>query len=97
MKEPLKRLWHKGKPLHLTEENIELLYGIAKDDPNSIFVFDAFARLISGLRLDKNYAVSVEHIRMLNEALAPIKAIPVMLHHTSGGNSGERAVGKLRN
>jgi len=53
LKEPLKRLWHKGKPLHLTEESIELLYGIA---------------------------------------LAATKATPILLHHASGGNSGERAV-----
>ena len=92
LKEPLKRLWHKGKPIHLTEESIELLYGIAKDDPNSIFVFDAFASLISGLGLDENHAASVEPIRMLTEALAATKATPILLHHASGGNSGERAV-----
>ena len=92
LKEPLKRLWHKGKPLHLTEESIELLYGIAKNDPNSIFVFDAFASLISGLGLDENHAASVEPIRMLTEALAATKATPILLHHASGGNSGERAV-----
>ncbi len=92
LKEPLKRLWHKGKPLHLTEESIELLYGIAKEDPNSIFVFDAFASLISGLGLDENHAASVEPIRMLTEALAPTKATPILLHHASGGNAGERAV-----
>ena len=34
LKEPLKRLWHKGKPIHLTEEEIELLYDVAVDDPN---------------------------------------------------------------
>ena len=92
LKEPLKRLWHKGKPLHLTEESIELLYGIAKDDPNSIFVFDAFASLISGLGLDENHAASVEPIRMMTEALASTKATPILLHHASGGNAGERAV-----
>ena len=92
LKEPLKRLWHKGKPLHLTEESIELLYGLAKNDPNSIFVFDAFASLISGLGLDENHAASVEPIRMLTEALAATKATPILLHHASGGNSGERAV-----
>ena len=92
LKEPLKRLWHKGKPLHLTEESIELLYGLAKNDPNSIFVFDAFASLISGLGLDENHAASVEPIRMMTEALASTKATPILLHHASGGNAGERAV-----
>ena len=92
LKEPLKRLWHQGKPLHLTEESIELLYGIAKQDPNSIFVLDAFATLISGLGLDENHAASVEPIRMLCEALAPTKATPILLHHASGSNAGQRAV-----
>ena len=92
LKEPLKRLWHKGKPIHLTEEEIELLYDVAVDDPNSIFVFDAFASLISGLGLDENHAASVEPIRMMTEALASTKATPILLHHASGGNAGERAV-----
>ena len=92
LKEPLKRLWHKGKPIHLTEEEIELLYDVAVDAPNSIFVFDAFASLISGLGLDENHAASVEPIRMMTEALASTKATPILLHHASGGNAGERAV-----
>ena len=92
LKEPLKRLWHKGKPIHLTEEEIELLYDVAVDDPNSIFVFDAFASLISGLGLDENHAASVEPIRMMTEALASTKSTPILLHHASGGNAGERAV-----
>ncbi|MDC3203169.1 AAA family ATPase [Prochlorococcus sp. AH-716-C14] len=92
LKEPLKRLWHKGKPIHLTEEEIELLYDVAVDDPNSIFVFDAFASLISGLGLDENHAASVEPVRMLCEALAPTKATVILLHHASSTNAGERAV-----
>ena len=92
LKEPLKSLWHNGKPLLLTEESIELLYGIAKDDPNAIFVFDAFASLISGLGLDENHAASVEPIRMMTEALASTKATPILLHHASGTNPGQRAV-----
>ncbi len=92
LKEPLKRLWHKGKPIHLTEEEIELLYDVAVDDPNSIFVFDAFASLISGLGLDENHAASVEPVRMLCEALAPTKATIILLHHASSTNAGERAV-----
>ena len=89
LKEPLKRLWHKGKPIHLTEEEIELLYDVAVDDPNSIFVFDAFASLISGLGLDENHAASVEPIRMMTEALASTKATPILLHHSKRENAGE--------
>ena len=37
--DPIKRVWHKGKPIQLTEESIEMLYGIAKEDAGAIFVF----------------------------------------------------------
>ena len=92
LREPLKRLWHKGKPLHLTEEEIELLYSYAVADPEAIFVLDAFASLIGGTGLDENHVESVEPIRMLFEALAPTKATIILLHHASSTNAGERAV-----
>ena len=44
------------------------------------------------LGLDENHAASVEPIRMMTEALASTKATPILLHHASGGNAGERAV-----
>ncbi len=92
LREPLKRLWHKGKPLHLTEEEIELLYNYAVADPEAIFVLDAFASLIAGTGLDENHVESVEPVRMLFEALAPTKATIILLHHASSTNAGERAV-----
>ena len=90
--DPIKRVWHKGKPIHLTEESIEMLYGIAKEDAGAIFVFDAFASLISGLGLDENHAACVEPVRMLSEALSPSGATIILLHHSSGSNEDARAV-----
>ena len=52
----------------------------------------AFATLISGLGLDENDTASVEPVRMLCVALAPTKATPILLHHASGTNAGQRAV-----
>jgi len=88
---PLKKLWHKGKPIYLTEEYIQKLEEIAKADPNSIFVFDAFASLISGTGLDENHAECVEPVRMLFEALVPTGATIILLHHEGSTNSHRRA------
>ena len=88
---PLKKLWHKGKPIYLTEEYIQKLEEIAKADKNSIFVLDAFATLISGTGLDENHAECVEPVRMLFEALAPTGATIILLHHEGSTNSHRRA------
>ncbi len=89
---PLKRLWTMERPITLTEESIEQIHNLAKEDKNAIFVLDAFASLISGLGLDENHVDAVEPIRMLCEALAGTGATIVLLHHASGTNSNERAV-----
>ena len=89
---PLKRLWTMERPITLTEESIQQMHDLAVEDPNSIFVLDAFASLISGLGLDENHVDAVEPVRMLCEALAPTGATIVLLHHASGTNSNERAV-----
>ena len=89
---PLKRLWTMERPITLTEESIEQIHDLAVEDPNSIFVLDAFASLISGLGLDENHVDAVEPIRMLCEALSGTGATIVLLHHASGTNSNERAV-----
>ena len=89
---PLKRLWTMDRPITLTEESIEQIHNLAVEEPNSIFVLDAFASLISGLGLDENHVDAVEPVRMLCEALAGTGATIVLLHHASGTNSNERAV-----
>ena len=88
---PLKKLWHKGKPIYLTEDYIQKLEKIAKADPNSIFVFDAFASLLSGTGLDENHTECVEPVRMLFEALVPTGATLILLHHEGSTNSHRRA------
>ena len=88
---PLKKLWHKGKPIYLTEDYIQKLEELAKADKNSIFVFDAFASLLSGTGLDENHAECVEPVRMLFEALAPTGATIILLHHEGSTNSHRRA------
>ena len=90
--DPLKRLWTMERPITLTEESIQQLHDLAVEDPNSIFVLDAFASLISGLGLDENHVDAVEPVRMYCEALAPTLATNVLLHHASGTNAGQRAV-----
>ncbi|WP_152556200.1 MULTISPECIES: AAA family ATPase [Prochlorococcus] len=90
--EPIMKAWHKGNPIHLTEEDIEKLYQYALQYPKSIFFMDAFASLIQGMGLDENHVDSVEPVRMLYEALAATDATIILLHHAGGTNSNERAV-----
>ena len=94
--DPVVRLWHKGKPLHLTESGIEEIAQLAEENKNAIVVLDAFASLISGLGLQENYAEAVEPIRFLTEALAPTGATPILLHHSSKSRSHERASNAAR-
>ena len=88
---PIKKLWHKGKPFHLTEERIEQLAALVKENPNCIVLLDAFKSLLTGLGLDENHADAVEPIKLLCEALAPYNATLILLHHSSGTNATERA------
>ena len=89
---PIMKAWHKGNPIHLTEEDIEKLYQCALQYPKSIFFMDAFASLIQGMGLDENHVDAVEPVRMLYEALAATDATIILLHHAGGTNSNERAV-----
>ena len=89
--DPVKALWHKGKPLHLNEQGIEKIYDQCEIHRNAIVVLDAFASLISGMGLDENHAGSTEPIRFLTEAIAPTGATSILLHHSSKGRSDERA------
>ena len=88
---PLKKLWHKGKPIYLTEEHIQQLEELAKADKNSIFVFDAFASLLTATGLDENHSECVEPVRMLFESLVPTGATIILLHHEGSTNSHRRA------
>ena len=88
---PIVRLWHKGNPLHLDEEGIETVYELAKDNPNSIVLLDAFSSLIRPTGLDEYKPEAVEPISALSEALAETRATPILLHHAGKGRDGERA------
>jgi len=88
---PIVRLWHKGNPLHLDEEGIETVYELAKDNPNSIVLLDAFSSLIRPTGLDEYKPEAVEPISALSEALAETRATPILLHHASKSRDGERA------
>ena len=94
--DPVKALWHKGKPIHLNEQGIEKIYDQCEIHRNAIVVLDAFASLISGMGLDENHAGATEPIRFLTEAIAPTGATSILLHHSSKGRSSERASNAAR-
>ena len=88
---PIVRLWHKGNPLHLDEEGIETVSEVARVNPNSIVLLDAFSSLIRTLGLDEYKPEAVEPISALCEALSETRATPILLHHAGKGRDGERA------
>ena len=94
--DPVKALWHKGKPIHLNEQGIETIYELCEKNANSVVVLDAFASLISGMGLNENHAEATEPIRFLTEAIAPTGATSILLHHSSKGRSDERASNAAR-
>ena len=94
--DPIVRLWHKANPIHLTEEGIEKIYEVAKANPNSIVLLDAFASLIRGTGLDEYKPEAVEPISVLSEMLAETGATLILLHHASKSRDGERASNAAR-
>ena len=94
--DPIVRLWHKGNPIHLTEEGIEAIYEVAKANPNSVVLLDAFASLIRGTGLDEYKPEAVEPISVLSEMLAETGATLILLHHASKSRDGERASNAAR-
>ena len=89
--DPIVRLWHKGNPIHLDEQGIEQIYEVAKSNPNSIVLLDAFASLIGPLGLDENRPEGVEPVSVLSEMLAETGATLILLHHAGKARDAERA------
>jgi hypothetical protein len=89
--DPIVRLWHKGNPIHLTEEGIEKIYELAKANPNSIVLLDAFSSLIRPTGLDEYKPEAVEPVSVLSEMLAETGATLILLHHAGKARDAERA------
>ena len=94
--QPIVRLWHRGNPIHLTEEGIETIYSVAKENPNAVVLLDSFSALLRGTGLDEYKPEGVEPISALCEALAPTGATVILLHHSSKSRDSERASNAAR-
>ena len=91
--DPVKKLWHRGNPIHFDDQGIETLTSEAnKYKGHSPLVFaDAYSCLVSPLGLNEALPEAAEPIHSLCEALEDSGATLVLLHHSSKSRSGERA------
>jgi len=88
---PMVKLWHRGNPIHLDEEGIELITEEARKNKGAIVFADSFAALTSPLGLDEWHPSAAEPIHNLCETLEGTDATLILLHHSSKSRSGERA------
>lgn len=93
---PVEMLWHTGAPLHLTEEGIEHLRGIAEQNPGSLFLLDSYHSCVNVLGIDEATSQFDGPARRLAEALAPHGATLAMIHHTNKSVSGGNATNASR-
>ena len=89
--DPVVKLWHRGAPIHLDEEGIELIERQTEQHKNALIFADSFATLISPLGLNENSDECVEPVHNLLERIEPYGATLVLIHHSSRGNSEKRA------
>ena len=89
--DPVVKLWHRGDPIHLDEEGIELIERETEKHKNALIFADSFATLISPLGLKENSDECVEPIHNLLERIDPHGATLVLIHHSSRGNAEKRA------
>lgn len=89
LRHPITRLYHAGTPIHLDPEGIEKIAAEAEASPGLLVVCDSYAKLVSGLGLQEKDSDFAYPAYDLMEALAPLRATPVVLHHVGKGRAGE--------
>lgn len=93
---PVVKLWHRGNPIHLDEEGIELITEQANKYRGSIVFADSFGALTSPLGIDEWHPAAAEPVHNLCESLEGTDATLILLHHSSKSRSGERASNSAR-
>ena len=89
--DPVVKFWHRGEPIHLDEEGIELIERQTEKYKNALIFADSFSTLIGPLGLNENSEECVEPVHNLLERIEPYGATVVLIHHSSRGNAKERA------
>ena len=79
--DPIKVLFTQNNPIHLDEDGFSKMANILNKWPNSISLFDSYAKLCpSGIDERTNHFA--EPLAQLQEVIAPYKTTPVIIHHS---------------
>ena len=79
---PIVGLFHKGRPLTLDPEGIEVIASYAEKHPRLLVLSDSYAELTKGLGLEEKDADFAEPASDLMEALMPLKVTVMLIHHS---------------
>ena len=80
--EPIVQLFAANNPLHLTQEGLERIAEIARNNKGALFLFDSFAKLVSPLGLKESSEDIAHPLADLQEVLAPYKCTSIIIHHS---------------
>ena len=80
--EPIVELFAANNPLHLTQEGLERIAEIARNNKGALFLFDSFAKLVSPLGLKESSEDIAHPLADLQEVLAPYKCTSIIIHHS---------------
>ena len=80
--EPIVELFAANNPLHLTQEGLERIAEIARNNKGALFLFDSFAKLVAPLGLKESSEEIAHPLADLQEVLAPYKCTSVIIHHS---------------
>ena len=80
--ETIKLLFAAENPLHLTQEGLERIAEIARNNKGALFLFDSFAKLVAPLGLKESSEEIAHPLADLQEVLAPYKCTSVIIHHS---------------
>ena len=80
--EPIVGVFAANNPLHLTQEGLERIAEIARNNKGALFLFDSFAKLVAPLGLKESSEEIAHPLADLQEVLAPYKCTSVIIHHS---------------
>ncbi|QEY31981.1 hypothetical protein EVJ50_06760 [Synechococcus sp. RSCCF101] len=85
---PIVGLFHKGRPLSLDPEGVETIADYAEKHPGLLVIADSYAELTRSLGFAEKDADFAEPAGDLLEAISPLGATLVLLHHAGKGLAG---------
>ncbi len=80
--EPIVELFAANNPLHLTQEGLERIAEIARNNKGALFLFDSFAKLVAPLGLKESSEDIAHPLADLQEVLAPYQCTSIIIHHS---------------